>query len=252
MPARVFVCIFLLITISTAQAQKKSRTSVFTGREGTTPVEMKDDPAFHSELENSSIKVFKVEVAPHESSSLDVHAHDYIVLSLSKSNFKIVGENRSFPLQMETGEMQVMKGGWPQRTINLADAPLQLVELEIVHEIHPEHAMCGLSAAECRDGEFGGDANGDFTDSTLFETDSIKLSRIDLGPNGTLPKQNYVQSHVLVALAYMKLSDQQTDKDPRELQLKAGEVTWYEGAVELKLANLGDQNAPIITVEFKE
>ena len=50
----------------------------------------------------------------------------------------------------------------------------------------------------------------------------------------------------------MKLSDQETGKDAENLQLKAGEVAWHEGPEEHTLTNVGEKNAPIIVVEFKE
>jgi quercetin dioxygenase-like cupin family protein len=169
-------------------------------------------------------------------------------LSLGNSAFKVKSEFNSLSLQMAAGEMQVLKGGWPQRLVNTTDAPLDLVELEVESGIDPEHPECGLTAAECRDGEFG-DA---FTFSTLFETHKIKLSRVDLGPAGVLSKHTHIQSHVLVALADMKLSNQETGKDAEELQLKAGDAVWHEGPEEHTLTNVGDKDAPIITVDFKE
>lgn len=248
------VCFCFLASFAAAQVKNshpKPATSSSLGT--TTGIAMKDDPAFHPELENDTVKIFRVEVVPHASSSLDSHDHDYLVFALSKSNFKVAGEMHTFSMQMATGDIQVLKGGYPQRLVNLEDTPLQLVILEAAKGIAPDKATCGLSAAECTDGEFGNDDKGNpFTDSTLFETPTMKVSRIDLGGNATLPKQNFVTSHVLVALADMKLNDQPAGKDAKEVPLKAGEVFWYEGAVETQLTNLGDQNAPIITVEFKE
>lgn len=249
-----WICICLLTSFAAAQVKNNSSKSSTSSGSGTaTGVAMKDDPAFHSELENDKVKIFRVDLAPQASSKLDNHDHDYIVFALSKSNFKVVGEMHTFSAQMQPGEMQVLRGGYPQRLVNLEDAPLQLVILEAAKGIAPDKATCGLSAAECTDGEFGNDDQGNpFTDSTLFETPSVKVSRIDLGANATLPKQNFVTSHVLVALADMKLNDQPTGKDAKEVPLKAGEVFWYEDAVETQITNLGDQNAPIITLELKE
>jgi hypothetical protein len=257
MPVRLIglaklVCICLLASVATAQV-KSNRPKSPSGPATATPVAMKDDPAFHSELENSTAKIYRVEVAPHASSNLDNHDHDYLIFSLSKNNFKVAGEMHTFSMQMEPGEIQVLRGGYPQRLINLEDSPLQVVIFEAAKGIAPEKATCGLSAAECTDGEFGNDDKGNpFTDSTLFETPAVTVSRIDLGASAILPKKNYVQSHVLVALADMKLNDQQTGKDAKEVPLKAGDIIWYDGAVETQITNLGDQNAPIITVEFNE
>jgi quercetin dioxygenase-like cupin family protein len=240
------------ITCAAAQVQKNNfhgPSSV--GRVSSAPVEMKVDPCFRSELDNSRAKIFEVEVAAHQSTGLDIHRHDYVVLALDKASFKVAGMANSFPMELGPGEMQVLQGGWPERLVNESDTPLRLVELEVEGGIDPGHPRCGLAAAECTDGEFGSDNGGGFTTSTLFETHKVKLSRVDLDPGATLPKHTHVDSHVLIALADMKLSDQETDKGAKELQLKAGEVVWYEGEIEHTLTNLGAENAPIITVEFK-
>src|SRR5579872_7061351 len=112
------ICICLLVAFAAAQVKPKSSASS-SGLGTAVGVAMKDDPAFHSELENSTVKIFRVEVAPHASSSLDNHDHDYLVFALSKSNFKVAGEMHTFAVQMESGEMQVLRGGFPQRLVNL-------------------------------------------------------------------------------------------------------------------------------------
>lgn len=249
MRVRGLIGMCLFVTCAMAQVQKSNvHVPASAGQASSDAVEMKADPSFHSELDNASAKIFHVEVASHQSTEVDIHAQDYVVLSLGKSSFKVVGLANSFPVEMAPGEMQVLKGGWPQRLVNTSDVPLDLVEVEAENGIDPEHPECGLTAAECRDGEFG----DGFTFSTLFETRKIKLTRIDLGPGGVLPKHAHIQSHVLVALADMKLSNQDTDKDAENLQLKAGEIAWHEGPEEHTLTNTGDKDAPIIVVEFKE
>jgi quercetin dioxygenase-like cupin family protein/mannose-6-phosphate isomerase-like protein (cupin superfamily) len=243
------VFIVTLITLTAAQTRKgAAKVSGGSSNAAATPVAMDADPCFPSELQNSNVKIFRVRVAAQASTGLDIHKHDYLVLSLGNSVFKVKSEFNSRSVQMAAGELQVFKGGWAQRLINTTDSPLDLVELEVESGIDPEHPECGLAAAECRDGEFG----DGFTSSTLFETPKIKVGRVDLDPNGVLPKHTHIQSHVLVALADMKLSDQETGKDAENLQLKAGEVAWHEGPEEHTLTNVGEKNAPIIVVEFKE
>lgn len=252
MGSRVLLGVVLIATLTTLTIAQRRKGAVATssaaGQSGATPIAMDADPCFHPELQNGTVKIFRVQVAAHASTSPDIHQHDYIVLSLGNSAFKVKSEFNSRSVQMAAGEMQVFKGGWAERLINTSDAPLDLVELEVEGGIDPEHPECGLAAAECRDGEFG----DGFTSSTLFETSKIKVGRVDLDPNGVLPKHTHIQSHVLVALADMRLSDQETGKDAENLQLKAGEVAWHEGPEEHMLTNVGDKDAPIIVVEFKE
>jgi len=255
MEAKRLGCICLLATLlsftSPAAAQHRNGAAKAVGASShttATPVAMDADACFQSELQNHQVKIFRVRVAAQASTALDIHEHDYIVVSLADSAFKIKSEFNSLSVQMKAGEVQVLKGGWPQRLVNTTDAPLDLVEIEAVRGIDPEHPECGLAVAECRDGEFG----EGFTFSTLFETRKIKLSRVDLSAGGVLPKHAHIESHVLIALADMKLSNQDADKDAENLQLKAGEIVWHEGPEEHTLTNAGDKDAPILVVEFKE
>ena len=160
-------------------------------------METKSDHCFRSVLENDRVRVFKVEVRGLQSTSVNYHRHDYLVVSLGKSNFEIAGSGIRYPMQMDDGEMQVIKGGASHRITNLSDSPLQLVEMEVMHEIHPERPVCGLGGRACSDGIFGRNEDGSYSQSTLFETDTIKLARVQLGPGGLLPEHRYERCHVL-------------------------------------------------------
>jgi mannose-6-phosphate isomerase-like protein (cupin superfamily) len=101
-------------------------------------METKSDHCFRFVLENDRVRLFKVDVAGLQSTSVNYHRHDYVVVSLGKSNFEIAGSGLRYPMQMEDGEMQVIKGGASHRITNLSDSLLQLVEMEVMREIHPE------------------------------------------------------------------------------------------------------------------
>jgi hypothetical protein len=111
-----------------------SRSSVPGG-----PVDLKLDHCFHQVLANDRVRVFSVEVSPHQSTELDSHNHDYVILSLGKSNFQISGMGTTYPMQLDDGEMQVLKGRWAHQLSNVSETPLHLLELEVLQEVHPDH-----------------------------------------------------------------------------------------------------------------
>ena len=215
------------------------------------PIDMKSDHFFHSVLENDRVRVFKIEIQASQSSGLDQHRHDYIVVSLGKNDFEIAGGGMSFPMQMDDGEMQVLKGGAPHRITNRSDQPLRLLELEVLHEVHPEQPVCGLGGRRCTDGRFGHSDTGTYTQSTLFETDTVKLARVELGPESLMPEHRHERCHVLLALADVALRDETGIDQERELHLKAGQAEWYSQAVVHSLKNLDRKDVKFITVEFK-
>jgi hypothetical protein len=215
------------------------------------PVDMKSDRLFHSILENDRVRVFKVEIPASQSSALDQHRHDYIVVSLGKNEFEIVGGGMTFPMQMDGGEMQVLKGGAPHRITNRSGQPLRLLELEVLREVHPEQPVCGLGGRRCTDGRFGHSDSGTYTQSTLFETDTVKLARVELGPESLLPEHRHDRCHVMLALADVSLRDETGTDQEREFHLKTGQAEWYSRALVHSLKNLDKQDVQFITVEFK-
>jgi quercetin dioxygenase-like cupin family protein len=143
----------------------------------------------------------------------------------------------------------VLKGGWPHRVINHADTPLRLIELEVANGVHPEEPICGLGGRQCRDGKFASYESGSFTQSTLFETQTVKLARIDLAPGSMSPAHRHAGSHVLLALHEARLQDESLPS--QEVILTRGQVVWYGPNVTHSLKNLASHNVRLITLEFK-
>jgi quercetin dioxygenase-like cupin family protein len=108
-----------------------------------------------------------------------------------------------------------------------------------------------LGGRACSDGIFGRNEDGSYSQSTLFETDTIRLARVQLGPGGLLPEHHHDRCHVLVFLAQTALLDSASDAHSRELHLNAGDDAWYSERVVHALKNLSTQNVQLITVEFK-
>ena len=125
-----------------------------------------------------------------------------------------------------------------------------MLELEVLQEVHPDHPLCGLGGQECTDGRFGNSDEGRYTQNTLFETDTVKLARIELGPGGALPEHRHDHCHALIALDEIEFRDENHDGD-RNLHLKSGEALWYAGNIVHRLKSLDKQNARLVTLEFK-
>ena len=145
-------------------------------------MELGADACFHKLITTAQVRAFQVEIAPHQSTELNHHAHDYLIIALGNNDIAASGPGNEFQLGIQSGEMQVLQGGWPHRIVNKGDAPAHFLELEVMKDIAPEHAVCGLGASACTDGKFGKTDEGSYTRSTLFDTEKAKLSRIELAP----------------------------------------------------------------------
>jgi mannose-6-phosphate isomerase-like protein (cupin superfamily) len=214
-------------------------------------MDVKRDHCFRSVLENDRVRVFKVDVPGLQSTSLDYHHHDYLLVSLGTSNFEVLGNGIRYPMQMDDGEMQVLKGGASHRISNLSGSPLRLVEMEVIGEVHPERPICGLGKPACTDGIFGRNEAGSYNQSTLFETDTVKLARVQLGAGSLLPEHRHDRCHILVSLADTTLRESPVGSGSRELQLSPGDAQWYSGRVTHTIENLDTRDVQFITVEFK-
>jgi quercetin dioxygenase-like cupin family protein len=206
----------------------------------------------HSVLANERVRIFRLELPGSESAPVDTPRHDFLVVSLGKSDFELAGDTVSYPVQMEDGEIQVFKGGWARRIRNQGQTPIRLLEVEVTGNVHPEHPLCGLGAASCSDGHFGSTTEGRYTQSTLFETDTLKLGRIDLSPGGAIPVERFPRPHVLIALRNSQLGDDTAENTGAgEFSLASGDAVWYAPNVVHRLKNLSGSDVELITAEFK-
>jgi len=179
---------------------------------------------------------------------LNRHRHDYVLISLGDSKFETEDSVNRFNLELQNGEMQVIQGGGTHRFNNSSDKTLRLVEIDIAKGIHSQRPICGLNARQCTDGAFGNGDNGSDSQSTLFETETLKLARLQLGATSMLPKHHHERSHLIWALDDVSLFD---DAQDREIRLKAGEPFWYSQALSHSLKNAGTEEVRLITVDFK-
>jgi len=140
--------------------------------------------------------------------------------------------------------MQAMKGAWPHRLTNLANATARLVEIDVQNNIAPERALSGLAASPCTDGRFGKTEEGTYTKSTLFETPKVKLTKVELGPGGILERHGHSG---LIALTLIHLTDGTGNAIGRDL----GETQAYPAGTSHQIQNVGSEAARFLELELK-
>src|SRR5256885_11731524 len=241
----------VLFGLLPAAAQNMTRSHPATSIRRTGPVELGADACFHRLLTNTHVRAFEVEIAPHQATELNHHGHDYLIIALGDNDIAASGPGNQFSMGMQFGEMQVLKGGWPHRIANKADGPARFLELEIMQDIAPERAICGLGASACTDGKFGKTDEGSYSRSTLFDTEKAKLSRIDLGSGGWLPQHGHKGGQVLIGLSELQLEDSVVGGRTEQVQLKPGAVQYYDGNIVHEVKNLSKEPAKFLELELK-
>jgi quercetin dioxygenase-like cupin family protein len=98
-------------------------------------VEITSEPSHHLALENESVRVFKVEVAPHTSTLMHRHHHDYVFVTLSNAHVSNeVAGKPPVELTLSDGETRFVPGNFAHVAQNLADRPFRNVTIELLQD----------------------------------------------------------------------------------------------------------------------
>ncbi len=91
------------------------------------------EPHHHLKIENEDVRVYYVEVPPHQDTQPHQHDHDYIYVSLGPSD--VVNAVRDKPevhLVLKDGETHFTRGGFAHVARNLADTPFRNITIELL------------------------------------------------------------------------------------------------------------------------
>lgn len=181
------------------------------------PIELAHDSHVHQLLANSSVRVYRIDLAAGAETALDRHEHDFLILSLGTSQFEIAGPGNIFPMTMSDSEVQVMKAHWPHRILNKSKNPLHLIEIE----------------------------------STLFITPSIRLAKVEIQPAAGMPEHGHTSSHLMIALNDQQLTNAVVAGQTSPIEAHAGDPTWIGGDIVHRVFNKGTRPARFLTIEWK-
>ena len=96
-------------------------------------VPITQEPSHHLVLENTYVRVFNVEVAPHFTTRVHRHDHDYLFVTLGDSdvsNERVHAE--PVELRLKDGETHFTPGGFAHKAVNLADTPFHNITIEFI------------------------------------------------------------------------------------------------------------------------
>jgi quercetin dioxygenase-like cupin family protein len=99
-------------------------------------VEIASEPHHHLLLENPSVRVFLVSIAPHESTLL--HRHDYVSITLGDSEVSNEVEGKApVHLNLRDGETYFLPGNYAHLARNLAATPFRNLIVELQQDEKP-------------------------------------------------------------------------------------------------------------------
>jgi hypothetical protein len=197
------------------------------------------------QFRNSDVVVRRFKIPAGEDSSVNGSVHDYVMVSYGQNHISFSGYQTNFEMNLADGEIQVLQGGWPHSVRNQAQSTAELITVEVMQNISPKSALCGLGSKNCYQTRFGKSAQGEYQQALLFETDSAALFRAQLGPGVAMHQHNDNRRHLIIAVSPLE-----AHVANQSVSLKAGETYWYPGAFD-EIGNDGSANATLLILELK-
>jgi quercetin dioxygenase-like cupin family protein len=209
------------------------------------------EPHHHLKIENEYVRVYYVEVPPHENTQLHQHDHDYVYVSLGPS--EVVNAVRDKPevhLVLKDGETHFTRGGFAHVARNLSDAPFRNVTIELLRPQGEAHNECGLvipgqGAANCDP-----PPASDWAD-TEFETAEARLDLVWLFSKGKHSESASKLPFLVVGLGGPEVKIYVKGKLPKTL--REGEMEWFEPGSDVEFSADGDKRAAqFLKLTFKD
>lgn len=213
---------------------------------GTVPGE----PHHHLKIENEYVRVYYVEVPPHESTQLHQHDHDYLYVSVGDSEvLNAVLNKPEVHLALRDGETHFTRGGFAHVARNLADTPFRNVTIELLKPQGEAHNECGgvilgQSIAIC-DPPF----TQDWID-TQFETKEARLDLVWLFRSGKHKETDSQRAFLVVGLGRPHVKLNAKGKSPKTL--REGEMEWFDQGSDVEFSCEGCGAAQFLELTFKD
>jgi quercetin dioxygenase-like cupin family protein len=214
--------------------------------QNTSEVEITAEPHHHVALENEYVRVFKVEVAPHEATLMHIHHHDYVFVTLGAS--EVENDVKGKPpvtLKLQDGEVRFVPGNFSHLARNLADTPFRNVTIEFLQD---EAARKTPPPAWDEDRGLHVFTGG--TQHIMFVQDGVRVSEVNLQSGAIVPRHHHTGPHLVVAVTDLDVRSDVEGKGPTSAHLKSGDVKWVPGGYTHTVTNTGTQEARFITLEF--
>jgi quercetin dioxygenase-like cupin family protein len=208
-------------------------------------VEITAEGHHHLTLENKSVRVFYVEVAPHSETLMHWHRHDYIFVTLGASDVSNEVKGKApVALKLQDGDTRFAPAAFAHIARNLADTPFRNVTIEIMEDAALQHSDTHW------DEERGLDVLQGGTKQVLFVKDGIRVSEFELQPGAVVPTHRHTGPHLLVAVSDLDIRSDVEGQGPMPGHFKSGESKWLPGGYSHTLTNTGKNVARFVTLEF--
>ena len=222
------------------------------------------EPHHHLKIENEYVRVYYVEVPPHENTLLHQHDHDCIYVSLGPSDVVNAILNKpEIHLQLKDGETHFTRGGFAHVARNLADTPFRNITIELLNPQGEARNRCEkVIDGRLNDCQSSG-ASTLPADSPLkfiaraiavkplFQTDRVYLKSFSISLPQTYGEPDSQHPQLLVVENKSEAKVEFAGETSQSLQ--GAEVLWLDPRKKWKIVTPGGQTTSrFLLLEFKE
>ena len=205
-------------------------------------VPLDQEPLHHLFLENATVRVFKVEVAPGARTLLHRHDRDYLFVTLGDSD--VINARQGEParqLKLKDGDTAFTNGGFAHVAINHdKQKPFRNITIEIVKAApdpnpEPSQTLAGAGMSV----------------TWMVDNPRAFAQLIELEPGATMPLHEHKRDHLSVPLVDATMENDVVGKAKSVATQKTGEPQWTPGGFSHTLRNTGATRARWLQIEFK-
>ncbi len=221
------------------------------------PVEITAEPHHHQTFANAHVRVFTAELPPHAETLMHWHRHDYIYVTLGDSEVVNTIQGKDpVTVKLQDGQTGFLSGNFAHVARNLRDQPFRIVNVELLQDDKLRHSPAHWDPAHPED-DRGLDILHGGTKEILFVKDGVRVSEIELQPDGVVPSISRSGPVLLVAVNDLDIftNDPRTHggHEPNPTapsHLSSGDPLWLPDGFKRPIINAGHHPAKFITLEF--
>jgi len=218
-------------------------------------VPITSEPHHHLSLQNDYVKVYEVEVAPHESTLLHQHDRDYVYITIGDAQVTSAIPGRpEVHLKLADGEARFSRGGFAHVARNDADTPFRNVTIELLRLQGELRNLClqviANEPAACPGTPEKPAPAATHTDWPEFETGETHVILTRVKPRQKVNLGDPRREQLIVALDEGAIAFA-AGKGPEKSLRPGGSVWLGRGDVARVFKNGGDKEARFITLQMQ-
>jgi len=215
------------------------------------PAKLPGEPHHHLKIDNEFVRVYYVEVPPHEATQLHQHDHDYVYVSLGPAEvINAVLDQPETHLVLKDGETHFTRGGFAHVARNQSDTPFRNITIELLKSQREPRNLCAQVVSSAPLGPCDKRSMEGYSREPQFENEGMRGVVVGLGP-----KAKREETATKIAFLAVGLGDSRikvSAKGKPKMILEEGEAAWFDVGSNVQFSNEKKQPASFLEITFRD